>query len=207
MLKTVTLAAMPKTVGSAVAAERAALTGGGAQVTALSFCPHAREIFLAGRDDGSVCLYHLSCDRPLLRFDEHLSLNASINAPLNAEPITSLLWAPTKPGAFWALQGSTTLLAFDLFKSMQEPVLTQQLASLGLLEPHSPALALALSPQSTRSGRGGSGPPATLVLAHASGHVAVHVLSEDFASRPTKSKEEARLEWRRKLRELESFVA
>ncbi|KAJ1633333.1 hypothetical protein T492DRAFT_549026 [Pavlovales sp. CCMP2436] len=149
------------------------------QVTALSFCPHAREIFLAGRDDGSVCLYHLSCDRPLLRFDEHLSLNASINAPLNAEPITSLLWAPTKPGAFWALQGSTTLLAFDLFKSMQ----------------------------STRSGRGGSGPPATLVLAHASGHVAVHVLSEDFASRPTKSKEEARLEWRRKLRELESFVA
>jgi hypothetical protein len=70
----------------------------------------------------------------------------------------------------------------------------------------SAAVAIALSPPPARAGRAG-GAPALLAVAHANGSVVVHSLTDEYTARPSsKSRDEARNEWRSKLLELESYV-
>lgn len=89
----------------------------------------------------------------------------------------------------------------------QEPVLRQQLAELSAVgESGAAALAIALAPQPMRAGRS-TNVTSTLALALSNGHVGVHTLADEFSPRPGKSRDEARAEWKRKLRELETFVA
>ena len=208
---------------------------------------------------GSICLYHLSCERPLLRFDgEPLrapAAGATDGGRLADGSVESVQWVVARPGLFWALRGGgRELLAFDLFRSMQarrrarerqlggrdgcascwrvpavlgassrdsaprapqcpwlhvlqEPVLRQQLSDLNVAgEEGLSAVAFALAPQRGRAGRAAAG-RAALAIALENGRVAVHALADEFCARPGRGKDEARAEWKRKLRELETFVA
>lgn len=89
----------------------------------------------------------------------------------------------------------------------QEPASKQPLRSLGGdVEGQTRVTCLALSPAPGRAG-GSTAAPALLAIGLADGNTSVHTLSDELGTRPVRARDEARAEWRRKLKELESFVA
>eukprot|EP00741_Cyanophora_paradoxa_P013181 tig00000178_g12734.t1 len=143
--------------------------GPAASATSLAFSPFFATYFLAGFSTGIVSLYRAGQAAPVR------SWTASEG------PITALAWSPTRPAVFFALDGASTLAAFDLLKSERKPIFWEPLARDG-----SPVAAIAAS----RDRAPGSQP--ALAVAFRSGALDVHVLSPALAQATEKEEERAR---------------
>ncbi|OWY95923.1 hypothetical protein PHMEG_00033938, partial [Phytophthora megakarya] len=105
-----------------------------AGVVCIDFHPFESEYFLAGYEDGSICLYHT---------DVSLCLTSWEEVPFGTS-VCALAWSTARPAVFYASFSNGSVLVWDLLECTSGPTLSHE---LGVLEDVSPVeLASSLYP-------------------------------------------------------------
>ncbi|XP_058390293.1 cytoplasmic dynein 2 intermediate chain 1 isoform X3 [Diceros bicornis minor] len=131
------------------------------KVNVIDFSPFGEPIFLAGCSDGSIRLYQLTSECPLMQW----------NDSTHGRAVTSLQWSWTRPAVFLVQDDTSCVYIWDLLESDLGPVAKQPISSDRLV-----AMTVVGEPEKT------SGSFLALVLAKASGSMDVQFLKKEWVT-------------------------
>ncbi|XP_070122228.1 cytoplasmic dynein 2 intermediate chain 1 isoform X2 [Equus caballus] len=131
------------------------------KVNVIDFSPFGEPTFLAGCSDGSIRLYQLTSEYPLMQW----------NNSTGGRAVTSLQWSLTRPAVFLVQDDASCVYVWDLLKSDLGPVAKQPVSPDRLV-----AMTVMGEPEKT------SGSFLALVLARASGGVDIQFLKQEWAT-------------------------
>ncbi|XP_046525731.1 cytoplasmic dynein 2 intermediate chain 1 isoform X3 [Equus quagga] len=131
------------------------------KVNVIDFSPFGEPMFLAGCSDGSIRLYQLTSEYPLMQW----------NNSTGGRAVTSLQWSLTRPAVFLVQDDASCVYVWDLLKSDLGPVAKQPISPDRLV-----AMTVMGEPEKT------SGSFLALVLARASGGVDIQFLKQEWAT-------------------------
>ena len=85
------------------------------------FCPFSEYHFLAGYDNGAICLFHLHSAEPVRRWETAVTA-AGARRPVAADAsrIAHVVWSPHRASVFFAMNAARTMMAFDLLAANEQ---------------------------------------------------------------------------------------
>ncbi|XP_061852461.1 cytoplasmic dynein 2 intermediate chain 1 isoform X2 [Colius striatus] len=128
-------------------------------ISAIDFFPFGKPLFLVGCSDGSIRLYQMTSEYPLMQW----------NDSTNGQPIIALQWALTRPAVFFVLDASSNIYIWDLLENDLLPVAKQTVPSENVV-----TMTLLGEPEKTNGLLG-------IVLAKESGQIDIQYVKKKWA--------------------------
>jgi len=134
-------------------------------VTSIDFSPFTEPVFLAGCADGSLRLYHVDGEHPLISWP-----NAT-----DGRPIKMVRFCRSRPSVFFVLDNQSCIYIWDLNMDDAMPLKSERISK-------SSVTSFCLSNDHSATGVGLAGRRPQMVVCLDSGAVEVHTISKEFSA-------------------------
>jgi WD40 repeat protein len=141
-----------------------------ANVTAIDFNPFVPTLFLVGLSDGSISLYKNDMGAPITAWSAECNGVALDEVKESMPQVAQIRWSKTRPSAFFVLDDSGRVHAWDLLENQNGPVFSDDLSS----NPIDSIVSMDLCSCDVK------GTSAKLLTGSAGGDIALHVLSGNY---------------------------